>query len=63
MNEDITWYAINEIELKGFHFAALIAGGGETVSPVIEKIQNRVIDFHTKKEEVKCSLGQQNARL
>lgn len=51
--EDTGWYAITELELKQFHFAALVAGGGEYVAPVIERIQQRIIDYTDKNPEEK----------
>ena len=44
---DTGWYAITDLELKQFHFAAIIAGGGDYVSDTVDRIRNRVIDFNT----------------
>lgn len=51
-DEDTGWYAISDLELRQFHLAALLAGGGDLVLPVINQIRSRTIDFETS-EEVK----------
>lgn len=48
--EDTGWYAISDLELKQFHMAALLAGGGEYVLPAINRIRSRVIDYNTTEE-------------
>ncbi len=60
MDKDVEWYAITDLELTQFHFAALLAGGGETVKPVVEMIRNRAIDYIEGEET--CSPVQQNER-
>lgn len=49
MSEEIDtgWYAISDLELRQFHMAALLAGGGEYVLPAIERIRSRTIEFET----------------
>ena len=39
------WFAINDIELRQFHMAGLVAGGGDAVLPVINEIRGRKISY------------------
>ena len=39
------WFAINDNELRQFYMAALIAGGGDTVLPVVNEIRLRKITY------------------
>ena len=39
------YYAISEIELKQFHMAGLVAGGGDAVLPVVDEIRGRKISY------------------
>lgn len=39
------WFAINDTELRQFHMAGLIAGGGDAVLPVVNEIRLRKITY------------------
>ena len=39
------WFAINDVELRQFHMAGLVAGGGDAILPVINEIRGRKISY------------------
>jgi hypothetical protein len=39
------WFAINDTELRQFHMAGLVAGGGDAVLPVVNEIRGRKISY------------------
>ena len=39
------YYAISELELKQFHMAAIVAGGGSEAIPVLAGIRERKISY------------------
>jgi hypothetical protein len=45
MESKMEWFAISDIELRQFHMAGLVAGGGDAVLPVVEGIRERKISY------------------
>lgn len=39
------YFAISDLELRQFHMAGLVAGGGDSVAPVIDTIRARKISY------------------
>lgn len=51
------WFAINDIELRQFHMAGLVAGGGNFVLPVVNGIRDRKISYITEAEKPTANTG------
>jgi hypothetical protein len=45
------WFAINDTELRQFHMAGLVAGGGDAVLPVVNMIRDRKISYTSGAEK------------
>jgi hypothetical protein len=45
------WFAINDTELRQFNMAGLIAGGGDSVLPVVNEIRGRKISYTSEAEK------------
>jgi hypothetical protein len=45
------YYAISELELKQFHMAGLVAGGGDAVLPVVNSIRERKISYAAESQK------------
>jgi len=41
------WFVINDTELRQFHMAGLVAGGGDSVLPVVNEICGRKISYNS----------------
>jgi hypothetical protein len=51
------YYAINEVELKQFHMAGLVAGGGDAVLPVVNGIRERKISYAAESQKPAHNTG------
>jgi len=45
------YYAISDIELRQFHMASLLAGGGDAVLPVINGIREHKISYAAESQK------------
>ena len=55
------WFAINDTELRQFHMAGLIAGGGDSVLPVVNEIRSRKISYTSEAEKPTTNKARQRA--
>jgi len=53
------WFAINDTELRQFHMAGLVAGGGDSVLPVVNGIRERKISYTSEAEKPTANKARQ----